>query len=49
MTDQSKKSFVLSVKRLRFFFNHMKDYDLSRGPEVEARANVQSCSEEDLA
>lgn len=49
MSEQVKKSFILSVKRLRYFFNHMKEFDLEQGPLVDQRANVQSCSEEDLA
>ena len=40
MSDQSKKSFVLSVKRLRYFFNHIKDYDGSNNQLLESRANV---------
>lgn len=49
MSEQTKKAFILSVKRLRFFFNNIKDYTQEHGPVLEARANVQSCSDEDLS
>ena len=37
MTEQAKKNFILSLKRLQFFFNQIKDYE----PGMEQRAAYQ--------
>lgn len=48
MSDQMKRSFILSVKRLRYLFNSLKDYDVETGPQIESRANIQGVSDDDL-
>ena len=48
MTDQTKKSFILSVKRLHYFFNHIKEFEGGTNSAVESRANIQSCSENEM-
>jgi cytochrome c553 len=49
MSDQMKKSFILSVKRLRYLFNNLKDFDFNTGPQIEARANIQAVSDDDMS
>ena len=49
MSDQVKKTFIVSVKRLKYFFNNMKDYEVENGPQLEARANIQAVSDEDIS
>lgn len=44
MSEVHKKNFVYSVKRLRYFFNHMKEADLDL---VDQRSQVQQVSPED--
>eukprot|EP00347_Sterkiella_histriomuscorum_P011500 403372217 len=44
MTDQSKRNFILALKRLRFFFNHLKDYEEG----LEMRADYQACNPDDI-
>lgn len=40
MSEQAKKNFILSVKRLRYFFNNIKDYDVDNGAALENKANI---------
>lgn len=44
MVEQAKKDFILSHKKLKGFFNHLKDYDI----ENEPKSNAYEVFEEDL-
>ena len=46
MSEVHKKNFVYSVKRLRYFFNHLKEEDLDL---VDQRAQVQSVAPEEYS
>ena len=46
MSEAHKKNFVYSVKRLRYFFNNLKEEDLDL---VNQRAQVQSVSPEEYS
>ncbi len=49
MSDQSKRAFILSVKRLRYFFNQLKDYELGESAAaIDQRAGVQPLAVDDL-
>jgi hypothetical protein len=44
MSEVHKKNFVYSAKRLKYFFNHIKEGDLEL---VDQRAQVQQVSPEE--
>ncbi|CDW83067.1 UNKNOWN [Stylonychia lemnae] len=44
MADTARKSFILSLKRLKFFFNNLREYEEG----LENRADIQSCSPDQL-
>ena len=46
MSEAHKKNFVYSVKRLRYFFNNLKEDDLDL---VNQRAQVQSVAPEEYS
>ena len=44
MSETHKKNFVYSAKRLKYFFNHIKESDLEL---VDSRAQVQQVTPEE--